>query len=711
MLSNPLHSAPRPIVRNITGNHEFSCPLTKNGHVPRPVKSQTNGRESPPLGQHRKVHSKTFLFLILLCSMVTMPRTSASPRSPAQASHPADAFVSTLPLGALCTPDATLFRVFAPTAARVTLRLYGSPVGGRPRLVTMTRNADGTWETAVKGNGNGLCYTYRVEGKDPGFDPRREVIDPYARAVTAWNGRGIVVHDDTPVAPRPAFPPQDAVICELHLRDFTVDPDSGIQRRGTFLALTETGTHLHRRPHISTGLDHLADMGVNTVQIMPIAQFCVDEGAQQYGWGYDALHMNSPHGGYASERCDTSRVSEAKRMIDALHRRGIRVVLDVVYNHTVEALDSRAISFDGLVPGYYYRRKRDGSYYNGSGCGNEFRSEAPMARRFIIDSVKAWVTDYGADGFRFDLMGLIDLKTMTQLTRELRAIDPNLLIYGEPWAAGHTPIPVTGKGCQRSRGFSVFNDTFRDALKGSVFRPRERGFVQDGKLNLDTVRLGIAGSIDDFTDAPVESINYVECHDNHTFWDRLVISTSEDPRLTDADRRAMNRLGAAILFTSQGIPFFQSGQEMLRSKGGDDNSYDKRDAVNMIRWNDKEENADMVGWYCGLITLRGAHPLFRLGRADEVRQALRWLDRDLGLTLPPETLGYVLTDPSGRDEWSRATVLFNASAKAVDMPIPEGRWRVFVNGFEAKTTPLGAPKSPTRARVPARSAMVLGEPR
>lgn len=657
------------------------------------------------------VHKKIALFLILLCSLVTMPRISAAPRPPAQASHPADKYVSNLPLGAISTPFATTFRVFAPTADRVTLRLYACAVGGRPRCVAMTRNADGTWEATVKGDGNGLCYTYGVEGSDPGFDSKREVIDPYARAVTAWNGRGMVVRDDTPVAPRPSFPPQDAIICELHLRDFTVDPDSGIQRRGTFLALTEEETHLHRRPDVSTGLDHLAELGVNAVQIMPITQFSVDERAQQYGWGYDALHLNSPHGGYASERFDTSRVSEAKRMIDALHRRGIRVVLDMVYNHTVEELKSRAISFEGLVPGYYYRRKPDGTYFNGSGCGNEFRSEAPMARRFIIDSVKMWVTEYGADGFRFDLMGLIDLKTMTQLARELRAIDPNLLIYGEPWAAGDTPIRVTAKGCQRGRGFSVFNDTFRDALKGSVFHPRERGFVQDGKLNLDTVRLGIAGSIDDFAGAPVETINYVECHDNHTFWDRLVISTGDDARVTDADRRAMDRLGAAIIFTSQGIPFFQSGQEMLRTKGGDDNSYDKPDALNMIRWHDKVENADMVAWYRGLIALRSAHPLFRLARADEVRRALRWLDRDLNLSLPPETLGYVLTDSTGRDGWSRAAVLLNASAKAVEIPIPEGRWQIFIDGLHAGTTSRGTTKNATRVRVPARSAMVLGERR
>ena len=310
----------------------------------------------------------------------------------------------------------------------------------------------------------------------------------------------------------------------------------------------------------------------------------------------------------------------------------------------MEDIKNRVYSFEGLVPGYYYRRKSDGSYWNGSGVGNEFRSEAPMAQRFIIDSVKYWVTEYQVDGFRFDLMGLIDLETMKLLTKELKAIDPNLLIYGEPWSAGETPITITNKGKQRGKNFAVFNDNFRDALKGSVFQPREKGYIQTGN-NIEKIKIGIMGSIQDFVDSPQESLNYVECHDNHTFWDRLMISTIDDSNLTDANRRAMARLGAAILFTSQGIPFFQSGQEFLRSKGGNENSYNKPDAINMIRWQQKAANYDIYQYYQGLIALRNNHPIFRLTTSEEIKQAIKFFDQDLGYQLPASVIAY-LTIPA-----------------------------------------------------------------
>ncbi|MEW6732372.1 MAG: type I pullulanase [Acidobacteriota bacterium] len=628
--------------------------------------------------------------------------------APKQLAHPADTVVCTQPLGALYTPTATTFRVFAPTASKVKLRLYQTPIGGTAEVIEMKKNSDGSWETDVASDCQGRYYTYSAEGSDPSFNPARELIDPYARAVTAHDGRAIVVHDTTAIAPRPQFEPAEAIIYEMHIRDFTIDPDCGIQRRGKYLGITEAGTNLYGRPDIATGLDHLSELGINTVQIMPISEFHSDEVNDQYGWGYDSVHFNTPDGWYATERLDGRRVSEVKRMIDALHKRGIRVVLDVVYNHTLEAIGKRVYSFEGLVPGYYYRRKQDGSYWNGSGVGNEFRSEAPMARRFIIDSVKLWVTEYQVDGFRFDLMGLIDLETMTQLVQQLREIDANLLIYGEPWSAGDTPIEITNKGKQRGRRFAVFNDHFRDALKGGVFKPREQGFVQAG-INIDQVKRGILGSIDDFTTAPIESINYVECHDNHTLWDRLIISTYDDSNITDADRRAMNKLSAAIIFTSQGIPFFQSGQEILRSKGGDENSYNKPDAVNMIRWQQKVTNYDLFLYYRGLIALRKAHRMFRLTTAADVRAAIQFLD-----PLPARTLGYLLTDVTGKDSWQRALMLFNADKEAHEFTIPVGHWQIYVDDRQASTTPLAASRALIQekiVRVPARSALVLGEAR
>jgi pullulanase len=550
-------------------------------------------------------------------------------------------------------------------------------------------------------------------GEDSRFDASRELLDPYAKAVTAHDGRSIVVHDETTIADRPTFPISEAVIYEMHLRDFTIDPDSGIQRRGKYLGLTEDGTHLTGRIDVTTGLDHLVELGVNVVQLLPLGEFHNNKSEDEYGWGYDVVHHFSPEGWYATERFDARRVGEVKRMVDALHRRGIRVTLDVVFNHTFEAVDlGRVYSFDGLVPGYYYRLKQDGTYWNGSGVGNEFRTEAPMVRRYIIDCLKHWVTEYKFDGFRFDLMGLIDRETVRQIAEELRAVDPNLLIYGEPWAGGSTPIEITWKGTQRSQGWSVFNDHYRDALKGNVFNARETGFAQSGN-HIHGVKLGIRGAIDDFSDSPLEAINYVECHDNHTLWDRLKISTIDDARITEADRRAMDKLAAVALLTSQGIPFIQAGQEFLRTKGGDHNSYNKPDAVNMIRWRDKQEHRDVYEYYRGLIALRRAHSLFRLETAEQVRQAVKFLD-ELGLAASSGCLAFLIEDVTEQDQWSRALVALNASARLVELKIPKGNWQVYGDSKEVGLLPLKLGSTligDGRASVAPRSALILGEAR
>lgn len=639
--------------------------------------------------------------------------------------HPADQIVSTQPLGALYGAEQTTFRVWAPTAKQITLHLYAAPTGSKPEIIRLQKADDGSWDTTVKGDLKGAYYTYTAEGDDARFDPTRELLDPYAQAVTAHNGRSIVVHDTTPVADRPTFPLAEAVIYEMHLRDFTIDPDAGIQRRGKYLGLTEEGTHLTGRADITTGLDHLIELGVNVVQLMPISEFHSNESEDLYGWGYDVVHHNSPDGWYATERFDARRVSEVKRMVDVLHRRGIRVVLDVVYNHTFEAADKgRIYSFDGLVPGYYYRRRPDGSYYNGSGVGNEFRTEAPMARRYILDSVKHWVSEYKIDGFRFDLLGLIDQETMLQIVQELRELDPHILLYGEPWGGGTSPIELTTKGKQWGRGWAVFNDDFRDALKGNVFEARATGFIQTGG-NVGAVKTGVRGAVDGFAAAPLESVNYVECHDNHTLWDRLMISTIEDAAVTAADRRAMDKLAAVALFTAQGVPFIQSGQEWLRTKGGDYNSYNKPDAVNMIRWRQKAENLDVYEYYRGLIRLRRAHRLFRYRTAQSVHQAVKFLDDHLNLPVPPGCVGYEIEDIRGGDEWARAVVLLNARAEAATFTIPPGAWKIYGDARQVGTVPLSASRSklingrkedqaerqPLRAVVAPRSALILGERR
>ena len=625
-----------------------------------------------------------------------------------QLPHPADAIICTQTLGALYTPEATTFRVWAPTANRVRLNLYDAPVGGEARSMAMRKSRDGSWSTVLLGDWRGCYYTLTAAGRDPRFDASRELIDPYARAVTGFDGRAMITHDETPVSDRPEFLPSEAIIYELHLRDFTIDPDSNVQRRGKYLGLAETGTYLTGRTDIATGLDHLVELGVNVVQILPISEFHNDKVNDRYGWGYDAVHFQTPDGWYATERMDARRIAEVKRMISALHERGLRVTLDVVFNHTYEAIHKHQVySFEGLVPGYYYRLKPDGSYWNGSGTGNEFRTEAPMARRFIVDSLKVWVNEYKVDGFRFDLLGLFDHETIRELVRELHTIDDKLLIYGEPWAGGTTPIEITHKGAQRGEGWSVFNDHFRDAVKGNVFDARAQGFAQSG-ANAAGVKRGLLGSIDDFADAPIESINYVECHDNHTLWDRLLISTIDNASVNDADRRAMDKLAAAIVLTAQGIPFIQAGQEFLRTKGGDHNSYDKPDSVNMIRWRCKVEHHDVYEYYRGLIALRRAHPLFRLTTADEVRRAVKFFDDDLGLAVPSGCIAFVIEDVTGRDGWRRASVLLNANAKATEMEILKGNWSIFGDARQVGLASLGDIAGP-RVTVAARSALLLGE--
>ncbi len=635
---------------------------------------------------------------------------------PPQLEHPADKYISDQPLGAFLGTDSTTFRVFAPTASAVEVRLYEFPTGGKPRALKMKRNGDGTWEVTAPERLEGRYYTLLARGQDVGFG--HEVIDPYARCVTAYDGRGFLVEDKTPLAPRPTFPPSEAVIYELSVRDFTIDPESGVKARGKFLGLTEEGTRLEGTP---TGLDHLVDLGVNTVQLMPVTEFASSEAQDQYGWGYDSVHFNTPDGWFASSPHDGSRVRELKQTIDALHRKGLRVTLDMVYNHTMEdRFHNRIYSFEGLVPGYYYRRRPDGSYYNGSGVGNELRTEAPMVRRFLVDSTKMWVQEYGVDGFRFDLMGLIDVDTMTEIARAVHEIDPNVMVYGEPWVADETPITVTAKGTQRGRGFAVFNDDFRDALKGHVFQPYASGFVQTGEKT-DEIRQGMLGATNphnprSFAASPLETINYVECHDNHTLWDRLLLSTDTSGARTplaspgaasapasEEQRVAMARLAAVAVLTAQGIPFLHSGQEFLRTKQGHENSYNQPDSVNQIEWRRKLEHADTVAYYQGLLQLRREHPMFRLPTAELVEDGVTFMLANEGLVVA------ALHDPDGQDRWSRALVCLNGRGEATEVNLPPGEWQLMVDGERAGTESL----RPVRGtlHLPGHSAAVLALPK
>jgi pullulanase len=617
-------------------------------------------------------------------------------------------FYSDSRMGAVYSPAETVFRVFAPTATVVTVLLYDLPEGGTADPRPMQYAGSGIWEVTVPGDLVGRYYTLIAQGTDPRYESGREVIDPYSRCNTAHNGRGLIENDKTPVAPYPQFPRSEAVIYELHIRDFTIAPNSGITHKGKYLGLTETGTTLPEDPDITTGIDHIAELGVNVVQIMPIQDFENDESSQQYNWGYMPVHFDSPDGWYATETYNAKRVEEFKRLVDALHKKGIKVVMDVVYNHTAEHRPDKIFSFEGLVPGYYYRLRDDGSYWNGSGTGNETRSEAPMMRKFMLESCKYWVEEYDVDGFRFDLMGLMDLETVLKIVEECKAIKPDIVIHGEPWTGGETPITPTGKGSQRNHGFAVFGDTFRDAIKGGVF-DLSKGYVQAG-INVDRIKHGIQGSINDFTYQPTEAINYVASHDNHTFWDRLVLTTKNDRNVTDDDLKRMDRLGAVLVLTSQGIPFLQSGQEMLRTKRGSGNSYNQPDAVNMINWDLKRANIDIFNYYKGLIALRKEHPVFRMETREEVLANLEFLDDDLGISLPPRCVGYRLKRGDSEETWDEVLVLYNPNPVPVVFPIPEGDWTVVVDDDEAGTVPVKTGTSSVsgvEVEVPRISGMVL----
>jgi pullulanase len=417
------------------------------------------------------------------------------------------------------------------------------------------------------------------------------------------------------------------------------------------------------------------------------------------------VHFNTPEGSYASTPIGPARVVEAKRMIDALHAAGLKVVLDVVYNHTAERPES-PWSFDGFAPGYYYRLRADGTRWNGSGTGNEFRTEAPMARRFLFESLAHWLREYRVDGFRFDLLGLLDLETVRHLGERLRGLKPDLLLYGEPWTGGASPVSGIVKGGQRGLGFALFNDHFRDAVKGNL-GPGRGGWLLDGG-SIGDLRRGLEGSVNDFTDTPLESVNYVECHDNHTLWDRLRLLAAGRADLDSSALVRLHRLAGALVLLARGLPFLHAGQEFLRTKGGVENSYDGGDAVNAIDWRRKAEFADVVRWYRGLVRLRLAHPLLRRSPGPHDPADWSWLEAVTGEATPPGVVAALLGRGPTDDAWSEALLAFHAGADGVRLALPPGDWRVVVDGDVVRDAPLDGLSIASGAfAIPPRSAIVL----
>lgn len=586
------------------------------------------------------------------------------------------------PLGTLINEDEVLFRLYAPSASKVVLNLYPSARSKDVQRYNMVKRGKGIWEIKLdKGSCIGQYYTYNVDTPDPHSNPEKELTDPYAVCTTAPFFRAKIIEDSTPICDGPYFDLSETIIYEVHIRDFSISGDSGIKQKGKYLGFSEKGTTIPGTD-ILTGIDHLVELGINAVHLLPVHDFENDEYSDNYNWGYMPINFNSPDGWYATNPEDESRIIELKKLINTLHENGIKVILDMVYNHTAEVNPEVQYNFNGIVPHFYYREKPDGSYWNGSGCGNEVRTENPMVRKFIIDSMIHWVKDYKVDGFRLDLMGLIDIETIRLALKELRKIKPDIVIYGEPWVVGKTPIKPTLKGDQRGEGFAVFTDNFRDALKGP-WNNVEPGYIQKG-LFKDKVKKGIMGSVTDFTDSPLETINYVACHDGRTLWDRIVATTRDEEHISDDERIAMDKLAAGIILTSQGIPFLHAGQEFLRTKFGEHNSYNLPDSINMIRWTNKKKYHEVFEYYKGLINLRKEHPVFRMKTKEEILSNLNFFE-DMGIDVPGNCIGYKLNGGGIGDSWKEIIVLINPHRNSMEFRIPKGKWNVVVNKQKAGT--------------------------
>jgi len=582
----------------------------------------------------------------------------------------------------------------------------------------MTREAGGIWRGAVAGDCHGLYYTYGVTHDDQRF----EVVDPYARAAGVNGDRGMVVDlartnpEGWAEVERPVLAaPVDAVIYEMHVRDFSTHPQSGIKHKGKFLAFTEQDTQGPQG--VKTGLGHLLDLGVTHLHLLPVFDFAsVDEGevdSPQFNWGYDPKNYNVPEGSYATDPFRGEvRIRELKAAIKALHEKGIGVIIDVVYNHTYNSWDS---NLNRLVPGYYYRMNPDRSFANGSGCGNELASERPMVRKLIIDSVIYWATEYRVDGFRFDLMGLLDLETVRQIREALGRIAPGLLLYGEGWTGGPSPLPgdqAALKGNAPSLpGIAFFNDSARDGIKGHVFNQLEAGFV-NGQAGLEeSVKFGIVAATHhpqlcyervNYDHAPWalepgQSVIYCEAHDNLTLWDKLMITNGNE---SEEQRINRHKLAGALVLTSQGIPFLHAGQDFLRTKGGNSNSYLAPDAVNQLDWARKARYFEVYAYYRGLITLRKAHPAFRLCTTEQIQAHLRFMD------LPTQLIGYTLGEHANGDPWRLIVALFNARTTPVSVALPAGEWVVVVDQRQAGVKALGYVTGP-EVEVEPLSALVL----
>ncbi len=607
-------------------------------------------------------------------------------------------------LGSRWSKEGTSFKVWSPVSSLVELLLFSAEAGEAERVLPMSKGEAGVWSARVEGDLAGKFYQYRFAN----YGKLRTAADIFCFSASQDGKRSQVVNL---AATNPAgweeqpMPAQakttDAIIYEIHTRDFTVSPASGLPEklRGTYLGLAQRGS-LAAKTKKPSGLDYLVGLGVTDIHLLPIQMFN-PANRNAYNWGYETTLFNAPDSRYSSNKADpTQSIRDVKAMVQGVHQAGIRLIMDVVYNHSVPAKGDDS-AFDVAVPYYYFRTDDSGKYLNESGVGNALHDERPMVRGYIRESLVYWLKEYKVDGYRFDLVGMFTPETVADLTKAVRAVRPDALLYGEPWTGGG-PTRF-GKGDQAGMSFAVFNDNYRNALRGNLDGVLP-GYVMGNTEETYALRRGLAGSITysdemkDFAQEPDETINYISAHDNMALWDKVAKTM---PEASAAVKAKVVKLAGAMVLLAQGIPFLEGGVEMGRTKQGNPNSYSAGDAINQFEWEKLSKHQGVSDYYAGLIALRRAHPAFRLHSAKEIRESMNFVE-----DLPAGLIAYRLNGAAAGDSWKKILVVFNGNPKASSILLPEGSWNLALNGDKAGTKALKT-KLKGKQKIEAFSAFVF----
>lgn len=585
------------------------------------------------------------------------------------------------------TPEKTTFTFWSSIAEKMEVRLYNTYDAAEFEVITLQEKNDDYWTATVKGDQLGKFYTVcSYQNGEWG----QESPGIFAKAVSV-NGQKAAIIDMQATNPegwendqRPAMTdPTDVVVYETHMRDFTIDATSGIANKGKFIAFTEQGTKTAEG--LASGIDHLKELGITHIQILPMYDYgSIDETTldlNKYNWGYDPVNYNVPEGGYSTNPYDpATRIREAKTMIQALHAAGIRVIMDVVYNHTYSV---EGCALGRVVPQYFYRMNEDGSYANGSGCGNETASDKEMMRQFMVESVCYWAREYHIDGFRFDLMGIHDQETMRQIRAALDEIDPSIITYGEGWAASSPAYPYEQLAMKQwtytMPRVGAFSDDIRNALIGSPF-DHHRGFASGNTASRDAVCYGLV-ACPDWSGEPMQHVSYITCHDNYCLRDRIEVAAAEE---TEATKLRMNKLAQTAVMVSQGMTFFYGGEELFRTKQGVENSYQSPDSINVIEWANKQTYNDLFTYYREIIKIRRQHKGFRLGTAELVKNHVEFPE-----TTQEGLIIYRIKDLQGIDTASSLIVLLNGTAAPMEAEVPQATHTVLAHDAQANANGMG----------------------